>query len=176
MIFEIFTLSDLLSRYGEEAVAKKLETFVPAFKSANDPFLIKMSTVMEKKSECRTYIAFDRETSKIMGFFSICFRCLEVSDDCGLSKTMLKKLNRSEDDIAQAYLLGQLSRAKDYPGFGKTLINEAISKIREAQEIVGCRVVHIDCTDELIGYYREYGFYYVRKNLRKNLNQMIMLL
>ena len=79
MNFEIFTLSDLLSRYGEEAVAKKLETFVPAFKSANDPFLTKMSIVMEKKSECRTYIAFDRETSKIMGFFSICFRCLEVS-------------------------------------------------------------------------------------------------
>ena len=51
-------------------MVKKLETFVPAFKSANDPFLTKMSIVMEKMSECRTYIAFDRETSKIMGFFS----------------------------------------------------------------------------------------------------------
>ena len=89
---------------------------------------------------------------------------------------LLKKLNRSEDNIAQAYLLGQLSRAEGYPGFGKTLIDEAINKIREAQKIVGCRVVRIDCTDELIGYYQEYGLYYVRKNLHKNLNQMIMLL
>ena len=176
MNYDLIRLSFLLSRFGEEAVAKKLETFVPPFKSANDSFLAKMSIVMEKRSECRTYIAFDSETSEIMGFFAIGFRCLEVSDDCGLSKSMLKKLNRSEDNIAQAYLLGQLSRAEGYPGFGKTLINEAISKIREAQEIVGCRVVRIDCTDELIGYYQEYGFYYVKKNLRKNLNQMIMLL
>ena len=77
---------------------------------------------------------FDSKTSEIMGFFAIGFRCLEVSDDCGLSKTMLKKLNRSEEDIAQAYLLGQLSRAEGYPGFGKTLIDEAINKIKEAQD------------------------------------------
>ena len=60
-------------------MVKMLETFVPAFKSANDSFLTKMSIVMEKKSECRTYIAFDHETSKIMGFFSICFRYSAVT-------------------------------------------------------------------------------------------------
>ena len=91
-------------------------------------------------------------------------------------KAVAKKLNRSEDNIAQAYLLGQLSSVEGYPGFGKTLIDEAISKIKEAQGIVGCRVIRIDCTDELIGYYQEYGFYYVKKNLNKNLNQMIMFL
>lgn len=132
--------------------------------------------MMDKKSECRTYIAYDADTFAILGFFSLGFRCLEIPDDCGLSNTMLKKLNRSDDGVAQAYLLGQLSRAKGCKGFGKVLIDEALSRIKEAQEIVGCRVVRLDCADELVGYYREYGFHFVKKNIDKDLNQTIMLL
>lgn len=119
---------------------------------------------MEKKNECRTYIAYDVETSDIMGFFSLGFRCLDIPDDCGLSNTMLKKLNRSDEGVAQAYLLGQLSRAKRYKGFGKTLIDEALFRIKVAQDIVGCRVVRLDCVDELVGYYQEYGFHYVKSS------------
>lgn len=176
MNYEIIRLSSLLSGYGEEAVAEKLASFVPAFNTSTDSFLTENAIPMEKKSECRTYIALDPDTSEIMGFFSIGFRCLEVPEGCGLSKKTLKKLNRSDDGVAQAYLLGQLSRAKGYDGFGKTLIDEALRKIRTAQEIVGCRVVRLDCTDELIGYYQEYGFHFVKKNTDKDLNQMIMLL
>lgn len=89
---------------------------------------------------------------------------------------MLKKLKRSEENVAQAYLLGQLSRDKSCKGFRKILIDEAICKIKEAQKIVGCRVLRLDCTDELITYYQDYGFYFVKKNPNKNLNQMIMLI
>ena len=131
---------------------------------------------MEKKCECRTYITYDVETLEIMGFFSLGIRCLEVPDECGLSNSLLKKINRSEEGVAQAYLLGQLSRAEGFKGFGKILIDEALNRIRAAQEIVGCRVVRLDCADEFIGYYQEYGFHFVKKNPDKDLNQMIMLI
>ena len=131
---------------------------------------------MEKRSECRTYMAFKAGSWEIMGFFSLGIRCLEVLDECGLSNSLLKKLNRSEEGVAQAYLLGQLSRAKGFKGFGKILIDEALNRIRAAQEIVGCRVIRLDCADELIGYYQEYGFHFVKKNPDKDLNQMIMLI
>ena len=174
--YTLVRLSSLLSRYGEDAVAEKLSTFDPAFDSSVDRFLAEKSIAMEKKSECRTYLAFDIDSSAIMGFFSIGIRCLEVPDGCGLSNTMLKKLNRSEENVVQAYLLGQLSRAKGFKGFGKTLIDEALSMIKAAQDIVGCRVVRLDCTDDLVGYYKEYGFHFVRKNPEKDLNQMVMIL
>lgn len=112
MKYKVARLSSLLSRYGEEAVLKKLESFKPAFESQAGSFLTINSIPMEKRSECRTYIAYDADTFTIMGYFSIGFRCLEVSDDCCLSNSMLRKLNRSEENIAQAYLLGQISRAK----------------------------------------------------------------
>ena len=131
---------------------------------------------MEKKCECRTYITYDVETLEIMGFFSLGIRCLEVPDECGLSNSLLKKINRSEEGVAPAYLLGQLSRAEGFKGFGKILIDEALNRIRAAQEIVGCRVIRLDCADELIGYYQEYGFHFVKKNPDKDLNQMIMLI
>ena len=176
MKYKVARLSSLLSRYGEEAVLKKLESFEPAFESQAGSFLTMNSIPMEKRSECRTYIAYDADTFTIMGYFSIGFRCLEVSDDCCLSNSMLRKLNRSEDNIAQAYLLGQISRAKGFRGFGKTLVDEAISKIKIAQDIVGCRIIRLDCTDDLVDYYDDYGFSFVDKNSRKNLNQMIMIL
>ena len=131
---------------------------------------------MEKKCECRTYITYDVETLEIMGFFSLGIRYLEVPDECGLSNSLLKKINRSEEGVAQAYLLGQLSRAEGFKGFGKILIDEALNRIRAAQEIVGCRVIRLDCADELIGYYQEYGLHFVKKNPDKDLNQMIMLI
>lgn len=174
--YELVRLSSLLSRFDESSVQRILGSFEPVTESSVDSFLTKNSIAMEKRSECRTYIAFKTGSWEIMGFFSIGFRCLDVPDDCGLSSTLLKKLNRSDEGVAQAYLLGQLSRAKEFKGFGKILIDEALARIKAAQEIVGCRTVRLDCADDLIGYYQEYGFHFVKKNPDKDLNQMIMLI
>jgi len=64
---------------------------------------------------------------------------------------------------------------KKLNGFGKVLIDEALSRIKEAQGIVGYRGVRLDCADKLVGHYREYGFHFVKKNIDKDLNQTIML-
>ncbi len=37
-------------------------------------------------------------------------------------------------------------------------------------------MTRLDCTDELIGYYRGYGFNLIRKNENKNLNQMMIFI
>lgn len=39
-----------------------------------------------------------------MGFFSIGFRCLDVPDDCGLSNTLLKRLDRAMDNARNSWL------------------------------------------------------------------------
>lgn len=172
----IFNLSSLLDDLGEDGVTTLLSGYKTAKDSSVDEFLMDKAVMMEKKQECRTYIAVDIEHGSMLGFFTLAMRCLEIPDECGLSNSMLKKLNRSEGNVVQAFLLGQLSRSESIKGFGMTLMNEALTRIREANAIIGCRVVRLDCADKLIGYYQEYGFYYVRKNLRKNLNQMVMLL
>jgi hypothetical protein len=79
--------------------------------------------------------------------------------------------------VAQAYLLGQLVRSKDSPkGFGELLVDFAMKKVKEARGIVGCRVLRLDCADELVGYYERHGFSLIRKNGDKDLNQMVTLI
>ena len=76
--------------------------------------------------------------------------------------------------VVQAFLLAQLVRSEDSPrGFGKELINLAMDVLINAKSLVGCRIVRIDCEDELVSYYRENGFTLVRPNEEGTLNQML---
>ena len=43
----------------------------------------------------------------------------------------------------------------------------------KAKSLVGCRLVRIDCEDELIPYYKSNGFTMVRTNEDGTLNQML---
>ena len=82
-----------------------------------------------------------------------------------------------ETGVAQSYLLGQLGRDDSSPkGFGKMLLSEALRRLADANRIVGCRIVRLDCTDDLISYYEDNGFIFIAKNERENLNQMVILL
>jgi len=166
----------MIEVFGEELLNRMFAAYESVYNSTVDDFLTRSSIAMEKRGECRTYLAIDLDDNGIIGFFSIGVRCVEVPDDCGLSKSMLRKMNRSKDDIAQAYLLGQLSRVEGHKGLGRILMDEALLKVREAYGLVGCRLVRIDCKDELVGYYEGHGFHFVRRNEAKDLNQMIMIL
>ena len=70
MRYKVVRLSSLLSKYGEGVISDKLATFQPAIESLNDSFLTEKSVMMDKMSECRTYIAYDADTFAILGFFS----------------------------------------------------------------------------------------------------------
>lgn len=72
--------------------------------------------------------------------------------------------------VAQSYLLGQLSRSVDAPkGLGSTLIDLLAS----AKTIVGCRMVRLDCHDELIQYYSEHDFKLITRSEDGTLSQMM---
>ena len=59
-------------------------------------------------------------------------------------------------------------------GFGRTLIIKAFNLIREANRIIGCPVVRIDCKPELVSYYATYGFQPVRFNAEGSLMMMMV--
>ena len=75
------------------------------------------------------------------------------------------------------YLLGQLARSDDSePGLGSSLLEDALDTINWAYLAVGCRVVRVDCTDDLVNYYIKHGFTYINKNVIENLNRMITVI
>ena len=68
----------------------------------------------------------------------------------------------SDNNVAQSYLLGQLGRDDDsYKGMGADLLEDAVELVKQANGIVGCRVMRVYCQDDLIPYYEQHGFRYL---------------
>ena len=144
-------------------------------------FLKEKSIKFENEGQTATYILFNDEVSndnnlQIDGYFSLALKVFSFSSD--ISNRQKSKISGKKDKEVPAYLIGQLARndlAKK--GIGKELINLAIQNIKNAQNYVGGRIVYLDCKDELISYYEEFGFKFIQKNINDDtLNQMYLII
>lgn len=142
-----------------------------------ESFLHSSAIPYEKRELARVYLAISDE-DEILGYFSISMRCGGVPSDAPISNSMKRKLNvQTDTNVAQMFLIGQLGRADcSEQGFGRTLIIKAFNLIREANRIIGCPVVRIDCKPELVSYYATYGFQPVRLNAEGSLMMMVCVL
>jgi len=179
MDFNLMPLGQVIRSYDEDYVKNMLQSYHDCIGSDQERFLKENSIVMEKKDMCRTYLAIDKDdVTSILGYVSIGLRCLSVPDETSLSKSFSKRMNIDPDTkVAQSYLIGQLSRSKDAPpGLGRSILTDALNLFFSAKKIVGCRLVRVDCSDDLREYYRDMGFNWVMRNKGKDLNQMVYIL
>lgn len=132
---------------------------------------------MEKRAMSRTYLAVSKEHS-IVGYFSIGMKCVGVPDDAPISRNLRRKMNINDGTgIAQTYLLGQFARSDDSePGTGSKLLNDTLDIIHGVYIAVGCRVVRVDCADDLVPYHESHGFTFINKNDDENLSRLVALI
>lgn len=130
---------------------------------------------MEVRDLSRTYLAIAKDDVRILGYITLSIKCMRVPDENLLSGKTRKSMNiDSRTNIVQSYLIGQLSRSANAPkGLGSYLLDVAFEKLNQARGIVGCRVVRLDCHDELIDYYKDHGFRLITTNDDRSLNQMM---
>lgn len=99
-------------------------------------------------------------------------KCIKINE--GLGPIELYKLMNINHGIAQSYLIGQLAKADGEPeGMAPTLIKIAISILNKVKEIIGCRIVRLDCEDALVSLYYKNKFELIGKSKESNLNQMV---
>ena len=178
--YQLIPLRDLLSRMNENDVVVRLRSFVCPRDRDREDFLHNKAIIFEKKNMARTYLAIIDDM--IAGYFTLSIRCLQVPDDQNISKSLSKRMNIDPDNnVAQCYLLGQLGRANfSYRGMGADLLEDAVAIVKQANELVGCRVIRMDCMDELIPYYEQHGFTYLcvtdPTEDKPPINQMIQII
>ena len=174
----IVPLSSLLADYGDTVTREVLMRFSPITDSSPAEFLEKNAITMEKRDLSRTYIAFGTSDKSVLGFFTVGMKCVSIPEGSILSRNLLRQCNiDSSTGVAQSFLLGQPARSKASPkGFGDVLIDHAVDIVREAKVLVGCRMLRLDCTDDLVPYYERHGFTMIRKNKDKDLNQMTIII
>ena len=142
--------------------------------SATEAFLRTKAIEMEKRDISRTYVALSSDLT-VLEFVTLGIKCMNVPQQSVIRGGILRKMNlETKTGIAQSYLLGQLSRSEaSEKGLGSILIGTAMRQFKIAKKAVGCRMVRLDCDDELTTYYEQFGFRFLRKSDDKTLNQMI---
>ena len=159
-----------LNRNGVSAMVAK---FKCSRNTDSEKFLRNASLAFDLKDISRTYLAIDLDKEEIKGYFTLGMKCLDAGK-LDVGSEVSEYMNINKDGIAQAYLIGQRARADDAaPGLGKMMLHESLKIFSGVKEKIGCRMVRLDCRDELIGYYRSQGFQHIRKNTDKDLNQMV---
>ena len=173
--FRMATLSEFVEAVGERRAEAVLRRYRAAHESATEAFLRERAVEMEKRDLSRTYLFLTRDMESVLGYVTLGIKCLRMPDGDILSDKVRRAMNiDARTDIAQSYLLGQLSRSVDAPkGTGAALLDLAFEHLDAARREVGCRIVRLDCRDELILYYAEHGFKPVSKNVDGDLNQMV---
>lgn len=178
--YGIVSLDEILSNLTEEEVQVRLNKFVCTRDADRQDFLRNKAVMFEKKGMARTYLALS--DGNIMGYFTISIRCLRIPDDQNISKSLSKKMNVDPDNnVAQSYLVGQLAKANGtYDGLGAELLEEAVDIVKDANKLVGCRVIRVDCADGLIHFYETHGFRHLciteATESKPSINQMVQVI
>jgi len=173
-------LSKLISEVGEDKVSLLLSTFTCTADADAEYFLKNKAIMHDQESISRTYLMLDSESEKavVKGYFTLAVKCFAIGEKRTVPKDIWKLMNVN-NGVAQSYLLGQLAKADGTEkGFGKIMIDRALDAFGDGKAKFGCRTVRLDCKDEpkLMDYYESCGFKFIRRDEKKNLNQMVMII
>lgn len=140
-------------------------------------FLTDEAISMERDGTTRTYLILNDELwakgqIQIDGYFAIALKVLYFSKDIG--KEVLEDVfGDSSRKNCPAYLIGQLARSKETRrGAGSEFLKKALAYISEASDIVGGRLIYLDCTQEKRKYYEREGFSFLQQKHNSDLIQM----
>lgn len=169
----ILPFREYIRIHGRDNAVSRISEYRCIRDSATEAFLHEKAIEMESRNLSRTYLAILPDNGKVIGYITLSIKCMTVPKENLLSGKVLRNMNiESRTGIAQSYLLGQPSRSSDAPkGLGTLLL--AFDRLSVAKDAVGCKMVRLDCHDELIPYYTDHGFKLIRKNDDGTLNQMM---
>ena len=175
-----FSLNRLIYEMGEDKVSSLLSTFKCTADVDAEYFLKNKAIMHDRDSISRTYLMLDFESEKtaVKGFFTLAVKCLAVGEKQAIPNKLWKLMNVN-NGVVQSYLLGQLAKADGTEkGFGKSMIERVLYAFRDGKSMFGCRTVRLDCKDEpkLMEYYVSCGFKFMKRDEKRNLNQMVIII
>jgi hypothetical protein len=188
----LIPLEKLLEITSQERVEEVISSFCCSKEPDIEEFLKNKNKAIlyEQKSKSRTYLIFNEEalidgSFVLLAYFTIAMQTLKIPDS--MTASQIRKLDglyakKGSEAITEisAFLIGQLGKNDRYADLitGDEIVDYALSVIGKAQEVIGGRVVFIECQDKpkLIDFYTRNGFKLFRKDPEDGLVQMIRLL
>ena len=171
--YSILSLSDILNVQGEDFCREILSAFSCPKNGDVEKFLTKRSAIdFTRQGIAQTFLVYASFQKKqvLCGYFTFALKYIVVNTH-SISKTTARRLRKfatpsSEPGVLviTAPLIAQLGKnyTNDYHKLitGDELLSLALDKIREAQGILGGKVVYVECEDVayLKDFYQSNGF------------------
>lgn len=160
-----------LPNCDEASLKEALSTFVcvnPTEDASKDVmrFLREDAIPMERAGLTRTYLVIDDEhwargLLQINGYFSVALKVLYFGEKVG-HDFRAEICGDSKKKNCPAYLIGQLARSEKAPvGSGGSYLKTALNYISNASDLVGGRLIYLDCTKSKEKYYAKHGFHFL---------------
>lgn len=183
--YSILSLSDILNEQGEDFCREILSTFSCPKNRDVEKFLTKRSAIdFTKQGIAQTFLVYASYQRKqvLCGYFTFALKHIVVNKHSvsGVTARRLRKFampssNPNSSLVIVAPLIAQLGKnyKNDYNKLitGDELLAMALDKIREAQMILGGRVIYVECEDVeyLKEFYQSNGFViFGRRDLDKD--------
>ena len=179
--YVVVSLADIINQYEDLNV---LEEAFQNFKCHREVdleiFLRDKCLNYERAGNCRTFLLLDKKqlddnsNLSIVAFFSTATTPLDISS---LGKKVRKRLHGPiplNKDVISVFLIGQLGRNDLYSKDempGEVIIGECFAAIERAKQIVGGRILLVECREHLLKFYEKHGFVGVSKS-KDNLYQL----
>ena len=170
----VININDYITSNGEvfgENVVQSILSVFSCYKNHDvERFLKEQAVEFTKKHQSVTYLAVNKHTDNVVGYFTLAIKPLRINID-GFSNTMKRKILRvskldeeSGKYAFSAYLIAQLGKnfavAEDELISGEMLLQLAVNKIKEIQHLAGGMVYFLEAEDtpKLLVFYEKNGF------------------
>ena len=171
--YSIILLKDMIQELGENETKKRLSQFSCPLNKDVETFLHNSAIELAKQSVSATHLVFSSYKSKpvIVGYFTLANKNIIVLSNNTMPKNLRKRINKfGVIDLDRngyrisAPLIAQLG--KNYSnGYDKIITGDellllACQKVSEVQELIGGKIVYLECEDKLplIDFYKSNGF------------------
>lgn len=184
MAYNVISLEDMYGALGEEKTRSLLDEFECELNKDVENFIREKAIEFLKSGISKTFLVTSsfKDKQVIVGYFALTNKITKIKKST-LNSNWRKRLNRfankDESDnknfSVSLPLIGQLS--KNYKNGYNTLISGdlllklACDKVREAQKILGGKLVFLECEDKLVlkSFYESNGFVcFGKRNLEKD--------
>ncbi|QUX96608.1 acetyltransferase [Marinomonas sp. CT5] len=115
----------------------------------------------EKQAASRTYFLLNDSNGDLLGYTTVSSKEIKIDTELA-SNSLLKKL-KARGGIIKTHLIGQIGKnfnINNNPINLKDLLAEAYGIIYEAQDLIGGKVITLECEniEKLVQYYERHGF------------------
>lgn len=157
-----YPLYDLLKILEESKIKLILSSFTCLKNKDVQDFLKNDSVENEKIAKSRTYVFIEEGTLNTVGYYTLANKVFEIdSNISGNKKNKIRgQVFGTNDNHIPSILIGQLGKKDELKSKRGFLLTSALSKILEIHELLGVRLVYLECENNsrLIKYYESFNF------------------